>query len=123
MNFFVQFLSENLINSWILISEIELSENGKLRSFDLFTQPKVFFLKTTGTKLVILYWFSCLKSSTADSRVFFYPYCFLIIAVICFIISSILKSFGVNTAFTPKDMSFFSSIGGIIPPTTTGILW
>ena len=37
-------------------------------------------------------------------------------------ISSILKSLGVKTAFTPKDKSFFSSLGGIIPPTITGIL-
>ena len=36
--------------------------------------------------------------------------------VICFIISSILKSFGVKTSFTPKDFNFFSSEGGIIPP-------
>ena len=39
-----------------------------------------------------------------------------------FIMSSILKSFGVKTAFTPIEISFLSSTGGIIPPTITGIL-
>ena len=45
----------------------------------------------------------------------------LIIDVIFFRISSILKSLGVKTALTPLDNNFFSSFGGIIPPTTTGM--
>ena len=32
-----------------------------------------------------------------------------------------LKSFGVKTALTPIEISFFSSTGGMIPPTITGI--
>ena len=38
-----------------------------------------------------------------------------------FIMSSILKSLGVKTALTPIEINFFSSTGGIIPPTMTGI--
>ena len=45
----------------------------------------------------------------------------LIIDVIFFRMSSILKSFGVKTALTPLDYNFFSSFGGIIPPTITGM--
>ena len=45
----------------------------------------------------------------------------LIIDVILLRISSILKSFGVNTALTPFDNNFFSSTGGMMPPTITGI--
>ena len=45
----------------------------------------------------------------------------LIIDVILFKIFSILKSFGVKTALTPLDSSFFSSTGGMMPPTITGM--
>ena len=41
--------------------------------------------------------------------------------MILFIIYSIWKFFGVKTAFTPNLINFFSSSGGIIPPTTIGI--
>ena len=54
------------------------------------------------------------------SRVFFYSLGSLIILTRLDMISSILKSLGVKTAFTPIDINFLASTGGIMPPTTTG---
>ena len=116
------FLSIRFISFFISTLDFGFNENGKSEFSKIFIQPNFFFLNVIGIKSDISNSFSFLRRSIANSRVFFYSYAFFKIFVICFIISSIRKSFGVNTALTPKDKSFFSSLGGIIPPTTTGIM-